>query len=119
MPRFKSCNVIVAVENRFSASRVSLFKCPTVVPSFAIVSTIFLFIYRSKDYTANMTGFLAPLLIFAAFATLGVLFFGIITMARGGDFNLKYGNKIMRARIVLQASALLIFAIIMIIAGRA
>ena len=66
-----------------------------------------------------MTGFLIPLLIFAMLATLGVLFFGIITMARGGNFNLKYGNKIMRTRIVLQASALLIFAIIMVIVGRA
>ena len=66
-----------------------------------------------------MSGFLFPVLIFAMLATLGVLFFGIITMARGGDFNLKYGNKIMRARIVLQALALLIFAIIMVIAGRA
>ena len=66
-----------------------------------------------------MSGFLVPLLIFAMLATLGVLFFGIATMARGGDFNLKYGNKIMRARIVLQASALLIFAIIMVIVGRA
>ena len=66
-----------------------------------------------------MSGFLVPLLIFAMLATLGVLFFGIITMARGGDFNLKYGNRIMRARIVLQALALLIFAIIMVIAGRA
>ncbi|MBT5495865.1 MAG: twin transmembrane helix small protein [Alphaproteobacteria bacterium] len=66
-----------------------------------------------------MSGFLVPVLIFAMLATLGVLFFGIITMARGGDFNLKYGNRIMRARIVLQALALLIFAIIMVIAGRA
>ena len=66
-----------------------------------------------------MSGFLFPVLIFAMLATLGVLFFGIITMARGGDFNLKYGNRIMRARIVLQALALLIFAIIMVIAGRA
>ena len=66
-----------------------------------------------------MSGFLVPVLIFAMLATLGVLFFGIITMARGGDFNLKYGNKIMRARIVLQGLALLIFAIIMVIAGRA
>jgi hypothetical protein len=66
-----------------------------------------------------MSGFFISLLIIALLATHGVLFFGIITMARGGNFNLKYGNKIMRARIVLQASALLIFAIIMIITGRA
>jgi hypothetical protein len=66
-----------------------------------------------------MSGFLVPLLIVAMLATLGVLFFGIITMARGGDFNLKYGNKIMRTRIVLQGVALLIFAIIMVLGGRA
>ena len=66
-----------------------------------------------------MSGFLVPLLIVAMLATLGVLFFGIITMARGGNFNLKYGNKIMRTRIVLQGVALLIFAIIMVLGGRA
>jgi len=66
-----------------------------------------------------MSGFLVPLLIVAMLATLGVLFFGIITMARGGDFNLKYGNKIMRTRILLQGVALLIFAIIMVLGGRA
>lgn len=65
-----------------------------------------------------MSGFLAPLLILAAVATLGVLFFGIFTMAKGGDFNLKYGNKIMRARIAVQGFALLIFVILMVLAGR-
>ncbi|MED6311968.1 MAG: twin transmembrane helix small protein [Pseudomonadota bacterium] len=57
-------------------------------------------------------------MIFAMLATLGVLFFGIFTMARGGDFNRKYSNRIMRARIVLQGLALLLFAAIMVIAGR-
>lgn len=94
-------------------------NAPIAVPSFALVSIIFLFIFRSKDYTADMSGFLVPLLIVAMLATLGVLFFGIITMARGGNFNLKYGNKIMRTRIVLQGVALLIFAIIMVLGGRA
>ena len=65
-----------------------------------------------------MSGFLVPLMIFAMLATLGVLFFGIFTMARGGDFNRKYSNRIMRARIVLQGLALLLFAAIMVIAGR-
>ena len=65
-----------------------------------------------------MSGLLIPLMIFAMLATLGVLFFGIFTMARGGDFNRKYSNRIMRARIVLQGLALLLFAVIMVIAGR-
>ena len=59
-----------------------------------------------------------PLMFFAMLATLGVLFFGIFTMARGGDFNRKHSNRIMRARIVLQGLALLLFAVIMVIAGR-
>ena len=57
-------------------------------------------------------------MIFAMLATLGVLFFGIFTMARGGDFNRTHSNRIMRARIVLQGLALLLFAVIMVIAGR-
>ena len=65
-----------------------------------------------------MSEFLVPLMFFAMLATLGVLFFGIFTMARGGDFNRKHSNRIMRARIVLQGLALLLFAVIMVIAGR-
>ncbi|MEC7396206.1 MAG: twin transmembrane helix small protein [Pseudomonadota bacterium] len=65
-----------------------------------------------------MSGLLVALMIFAMLATLGVLFFGIFTMARGSDFNRKHSNRIMRARIVLQGLALLLFAVIMVIAGR-
>ena len=79
--------------------------------------TIFLLKIAARDYTARMSGFLVPLMIFAMLATLGVLFFGIFTMARGGDFNRKHSNRIMRARIVLQGLALLLFAVIMVIAG--
>ena len=43
--------------------------------------------------------------------TLGVLFTGLIAMARGGEFNAKYSNKLMRARIVAQAIALVFFAL--------
>ncbi|MEL0020108.1 MAG: twin transmembrane helix small protein [Rickettsiales bacterium] len=65
-----------------------------------------------------MPGYLVPLLILAMLATLGVLFFGIFTMARGGEFNRRNSNKLMRARIVLQGLALLLFAIIMVVGGR-
>ena len=65
-----------------------------------------------------MPGYLAPLLIIAVLATLGILFFGVYTMARGGEFNLKHSNKIMRARVIMQGIALLFFVIIMILAGR-
>jgi hypothetical protein len=45
------------------------------------------------------------------FITLGVLATGIIGMARGGEFNAKYGNKLMRARVIAQGVALALFAL--------
>ena len=47
----------------------------------------------------------------AMVVTLGVLFSGLITMARGGEFNRKHGNKLMRWRVLAQGFALLLFAI--------
>ena len=47
----------------------------------------------------------------AMLVTLGVLFSGLITMARGGEFNRKHGNKLMRWRVIAQGVALLLFAI--------
>lgn len=38
-----------------------------------------------------------------------VLFVGMGTMAKGGDFNKKYGNKFMQARVACQAIAILCF----------
>ena len=61
-----------------------------------------------------MSGLVVVFLIFAMLATLAALFFGIFTMAKGGNFNLKYGNKIMRARVLLQSAALLIFVLIIL-----
>lgn len=65
-----------------------------------------------------MPGYLIPLLVLAMLATLGVLLFGVLTMARGGEFNRRNGNKLMRARVILQGVALLILVIIMALAGR-
>ncbi len=48
---------------------------------------------------------LEAVVIVALVATLAVLFVGIIAMLRGGAFNAKYGNKLMRARVALQALA--------------
>ena len=51
------------------------------------------------------------------FAALGIvaaiLFWGVITMARGGEYNVKNSNKIMRYRIVFQAVALALILILM------
>jgi hypothetical protein len=51
------------------------------------------------------------LMIVAMMAVLGVLAAGVFGMARGGDFNKKYGNNLMRARVILQGAALLLFAL--------
>ncbi len=47
-------------------------------------------------------------------AVLVVLVIGVASMFRGGAFNRKYANKLMRLRVLLQALALLLFAIFMI-----
>jgi Hypoxia induced protein conserved region len=45
-------------------------------------------------------------MIVAALATLGVLFIGIFSMVKGGEFSKKYSNRLMQARVVLQGVAL-------------
>ena len=50
------------------------------------------------------------LLALSLIATLLVLVVGLIGMARGGEFNTKYNNIIMRARIGTQAFTVLTFA---------
>lgn len=58
-----------------------------------------------------MKGFFFVLILIAMLITLAVLATGIIGMARGGDFNAKYGNKLMRARVIAQGVALALFAL--------
>lgn len=58
-----------------------------------------------------MDTFFFVLVMIAMFVTLGVLATGIIGMARGGEFNAKYGNKLMRARVIAQGVALALFAL--------
>ena len=58
-----------------------------------------------------MQGFFIVLMLLAMLAVLGVLIIGIISMIKGGEFNKKYGNRMMQARVVLQGLALLLFAL--------
>jgi hypothetical protein len=67
---------------------------------------------------AAMSGFAFVLLILAMLATLGVLFVGLFSMARGGEFNRRNSNKLMRARIICQAVALALFAFLMLVVGK-
>lgn len=48
------------------------------------------------------------LVIFACLAVVAVLMTGVIGFAKGGEFNRKYANKIMRLRILLQFVALVL-----------
>ena len=46
-----------------------------------------------------------------ALATLGTLLAGVTTMGKGGAFNDKYGNKLMRFRVIFQGLAVGCFVI--------
>lgn len=59
-----------------------------------------------------MSGTVMILILVAMGATLTILLAGIVTMARGGAFNRKYGNRLMRYRIIFQGIAILLFAIL-------
>ncbi|WP_395016162.1 twin transmembrane helix small protein [Dongia sp.] len=41
-----------------------------------------------------------------AIATLGTLLTGVVGMGKGGAFNEKYGNKLMRYRVIFQGLAI-------------
>ena len=53
------------------------------------------------------------LLIGLMLATAIVLIVGIVLMARGGEANRKYGNKMMVARATLQGLALVVVALLL------
>jgi len=60
----------------------------------------------------------AVLIVLAGLATLGALFVGIFSMTRGGDFNRKYGNRIMRLRVLLQFVAIALIALSFVFSDR-
>lgn len=55
---------------------------------------------------------LAILLLIAMLATATVLLVGLVGFFRGGPFNEKYGNRLMRARVGLQLLAVLILGLL-------
>ncbi len=58
-----------------------------------------------------MSSFFTVCMFLAVFAVLGVLVIGLVSMVKGGDFNKKYGNKLMQARVMLQGLALAMLAL--------
>ncbi len=65
-----------------------------------------------------MKSLLFALIVAALIAVLAVLTVGIVAMLRGGEFNRRYGNKLMRARVAMQALAIaLVFALYLLHRG--
>lgn len=65
-----------------------------------------------------MSGFFFVGLIVSMLLTLAVLGLGMVSMVKGGEFNAKYGNKLMRARVVMQGIALAFFAMAILTSGK-
>lgn len=63
----------------------------------------------------GMSDIFFTLTIVAMLITLAVLASGLFSMARGGEFNRRNANKIMRLRILAQAVALALFAAAMLL----
>lgn len=43
------------------------------------------------------------------------LFSGLASMSKGGTFNLRHGNRLMRLRVALQALAVILFVVYMLL----
>ena len=56
------------------------------------------------------------LIIIALTCVVLSLMIGVISMAKGGEFNAKYGNLLMRARVVSQGVAVVLLLIMMMTA---
>lgn len=64
-----------------------------------------------------MHGFFFIALLVAMFLTLAILVTGMVAMTRGGEFNKKYGNRLMRARVIMQGVAIALFAMTILTQG--
>lgn len=60
----------------------------------------------------------AILVAIALGAVVVVLIVGVIAMARGGEFNEKYGNRMMRWRVALQALAVVLMLVFVFVASQ-
>ena len=72
---------------------------------------------RALRYAAGGPGMSVPfvLMIIALAATLGVLGLGLVSMLRGGEFNRRHGNNLMRARIITQGVTILLLILFVVL----
>ena len=61
------------------------------------------------------TAVLPMLIILSLIAVFVVLAVGIVGMLRGGDFNRRYGNKLMRLRVATQGLAILLIILFVVV----
>ncbi len=57
---------------------------------------------------------LSILLALALLSVFAVLIVGVVGMLQGGEFNRKYGNKLMQLRVLLQGVALLLIVLFLL-----
>jgi hypothetical protein len=65
-----------------------------------------------------MSGAVLTLLFITLALVIGILFLGLFSMARGGEFNRKYGNLFMRFRVAAQAVAILLVLLLIFLMSR-
>jgi ABC-type dipeptide/oligopeptide/nickel transport system permease subunit len=58
---------------------------------------------------------LETLVVIALVATFVVLLVGIVVMLRGGEFNRKHGNTLMRLRVAMQALAVALLFVLFLL----
>ena len=62
-----------------------------------------------SPFSVTAFGWHESIMIIGLTGVAGILFWGVITMGRGGAYNKSNSNKIMRYRIIGQAFVLLVF----------
>lgn len=62
-------------------------------------------------------GIFSVLIPLALLAVVAVLVIGLVSMLKGGEFNAKYGNRLMRWRVILQAAAVILI-VLYLVAGK-
>lgn len=65
-----------------------------------------------------MSGTVFALLIIVLVLVVGILFLGLFSMARGGEFNRKYGNVFMRLRVAAQLVAVALVLVLVFLMSR-
>ncbi len=61
---------------------------------------------------------LGLLLPFLLLVFLGILIAGVVVMAKGGETSRKYSNKLMQARVLAQAAAIIVIVLLVLLSAQ-